>query len=277
MGLAFFLMYCFGFYAGNASGNFEGQASHSANQYADDTKRIIDGCFKLAGKSATSECIADAYKSSHENQRAEYDLKVQRDMSDWAWWTMIIGALQFLATIATLGFVKLTLDATLAAVKDTSKATQAMLKQNNLAEEAQRPWIRLKVDAEKMRLNPNGDASLSFAIHLTNVGATPAHEIKFGFGTELSKAKKVIKWGSTILPGDSEIIRTGCTIPKDIEAPVIFVMIKYEIQRIDEEGMALFQGIVAIPGQGGPSALKRPFDSREFDKIYISRIMSFAS
>lgn len=76
------LLYAFGFYAGNVSGFYEGQAERAANQYPSDTQRIIDECFKLPTRSAANECVSEAHAASHENQRAEYDLKAQRDMSD---------------------------------------------------------------------------------------------------------------------------------------------------------------------------------------------------
>lgn len=129
-------LYVAGFYAGDWSGYYEGQQYAAARQYPSDTQRIVDDCFKLPTRAETTQCVSEAYQTSHENQRAEKDTKTQRDMSDWAWWVMIIGLLQFFATIVTLGFVKLTLDATLEAVNDTSEATEAMREANKIAKAA---------------------------------------------------------------------------------------------------------------------------------------------
>lgn len=189
---AFFLLallYVVGFYAGNASGFYDGQAERTASQYPSDTQRIIDECFKLPTRAATSECISEAHAASQENQRAVHDLKAQRDMSDWAWWVMIIGALQFFATIATLGFVKLTLDATLEAVKDTGDATKAMLAQNEISKYAQRPWI--EVEVEKVSMSSSSETfSLTVDLILRNRGHTPALNI-------LSRGKLIIRAFST--------------------------------------------------------------------------------
>ncbi len=142
-----FIIYITAFYSGNVLGYYEREADSSSSQYGRDTERHIDDCFKLPARPAISQCITKAVTSSHENQRAEYDLNAQREMSQWAWWAMIIGILQFFATIITLGFIKLTLDATLKAVEETSGATDAMEKANGIAQKAnereRRPWLKV--------------------------------------------------------------------------------------------------------------------------------------
>lgn len=176
------LLYVGGFYIGHASGEYEGQANSAAKQYPSDTQRIVDECFKLPSRAAASECVEEAYQTSHENQRAEYDLKTQREMSDWAWWVLVIGILQFFATIITLGLIKLTLDATLEAVKDTGIATNAMLTSNDMQQKAIRAYISVHQIHFSSPLVKDGKITGKF--EYTNTGQSPArklhHELQVG-------------------------------------------------------------------------------------------------
>jgi len=179
------LLYAVGYYVGVRSGYYEGQAERTAGQYRSDTQRIVDNCFKLPARADVIQCVDEAAAASHENQRAEYDLNAQRDMADWAWWVMVVGALQFFATIATLGFVKLTLDATLEAVKDTGEATGEMRKANILTSELARPWVSIHCEVDNCKIFDNSiflDGRLIFE----NLGQSPAQGIQYAFETYIN-------------------------------------------------------------------------------------------
>lgn len=172
--LALAMIYGAGYFTGNLSGYYAGDADRAANQYPGDTQSVIDDCFELPSRPATVECVSEASAAAHENQRAEKDLVAQREMADWAWWVMVVGMLQFFATIATLGFVKLTLDATLEAVKGTGDATTEMIESNKIAREAQRAWVCYQNTHFEAAIGTDGKlSSISASLKFSNSGQTP--------------------------------------------------------------------------------------------------------
>jgi hypothetical protein len=70
------------------------------------------------------------------DQNETRDLMAQEASALWGYWLLVIAALQLIATIIGLVFIKRTLDATWKAVGDTCEATVAMKRQNELTERA---------------------------------------------------------------------------------------------------------------------------------------------
>lgn len=166
-------LYLIGHFTGRVSGYYSGKADYAADQYPSETKRNIDNCFDLPSRPEISQCVTEAINTSRENQRSEQDLSAQRDMSESAWWSLSLGVLQFFATIITLGFVKLTLDATLKAVEDTGNATKAMVRQNELTEAAQRPYVIIEAGQSPTAPDERGFI-MPASYRYSNVGGTPA-------------------------------------------------------------------------------------------------------
>jgi hypothetical protein len=166
-----------GFRIGNVSGHYDHQADRAASQYSSETRRIINDCFMLPTKAATSECISEVTRASYENERAERELIAQREMADWAWWALVISGLQFLATIITIGFIKLTLEATLEAVTDTGRATDAMLEANQIARQGSKIQLRPYLAGEGAVVSEvtgnDGDFD-QIVFKISNKGVTPA-------------------------------------------------------------------------------------------------------
>lgn len=75
---------------GRAYGYNGAQAQGYAAQYPSDTDKAIDACSMGGGDAAFRKCVSEAIASSHESQRSEYDLQAQRDMSQWAWWLLVV-------------------------------------------------------------------------------------------------------------------------------------------------------------------------------------------
>ena len=198
------IVYFAGYRIGNVSGHYDSQADGAAAQYPSDTQRVIDGCFELTTQAAISECVSKAIEASHENQRAEQDLIAQREMSDWGWWALVVSSLQFFATLITLGFIKLTLDATLAAVKDTGDATLAMLDSNRIALESQRPWLSISVIPTGAKMHPLG-MHMSANIFVKNVGQLVANDYHLAFRMELMRSDDFKKRLVTVLDSFSSI------------------------------------------------------------------------
>ena len=190
------LVHAVGFYTGNESGYYQGQAERSTAQYPSDTQRIVDGCFKLPTRADKVKCIDEATKAAHENQRAEKDLTAQQEMEDWAWWVMVLGILQFLATIITLGFVKLTLDATLAAVKGTNVAAKAAQDANAIAREvgeAQvRAYLRIELVKTCVTTDLSGKKKAQITLVYVNTGNSTAYDVRIAYKVEFGHKGDVI-------------------------------------------------------------------------------------
>jgi hypothetical protein len=88
----------------------EGRAAEQySRQYAADTeKRVAQTCVQRERR-AYAECVARMATATRENQRGEYDLAAQQEMSDWTFWMLclslwaiIISALGLRALIHTV-------------------------------------------------------------------------------------------------------------------------------------------------------------------------------
>jgi hypothetical protein len=87
---------------GNISGRLDTETSRHAARYEDATSKDINECYAKSDRAQVRECVNNAIKSSHENQRDEYDLQAQREMSNWAFWLLIVTVLHIPLTIGGL-------------------------------------------------------------------------------------------------------------------------------------------------------------------------------
>jgi hypothetical protein len=87
---------------GNISGRLDTETSRHAARYEEATSKDINECHAKADRAQVRECVNNAIKSSHENQRDEYDLQAQREMSNWAFWLLIVTILHIPLTIGGL-------------------------------------------------------------------------------------------------------------------------------------------------------------------------------
>lgn len=166
------------------------QASQAYTESASNEART-----ECAGRESPATCEREIEQADREGQRNEKDLEAQRSMADWAFWLLVISAFQFPATLAALVFVKRTLDATLEAVRDTGKATKAMERQNRLVESAQRPWVKISVEAESILYNEH-QIYIKSRTSFANIGTTAARNLhirmRVGFYPD--------DWDKTIMP-----------------------------------------------------------------------------
>ncbi len=147
----------FTFHMGDLSGRNNAQAQGYAAAYPTDASRQIADCWAKSDRSAAQECVASAIQASREAQRSEAELGVQRQMSDWAFWALVVAIVMgFMTTAVTsLGTylifkqVKLSREA----VEETGRATQAMLEANDIEKNAQRPWLKVTA-AAKANISP---------------------------------------------------------------------------------------------------------------------------
>lgn len=234
------------------------RAEHKAASYAQDTEnRILNAC-RATDRAAFVRCATKEIDTSHENQRAEYDLSAQQDMAEWAKWMLLAGLLTLIVTGIGVWFVRETLRATLKAVQDTSEATDAMVKQNKLTEESQRAWLIIN-DIKVLTVARKGDGihvSLSWSV--INTGQTPATLASFDVcvfeearadidgATIIDRAIKrrdsLMVDGGSIGPGETRHVKRGESIHiSDLDATKDFhrfkavLLVAYQIHPGPEE------------------------------------------
>lgn len=171
---------------GWSSGLHHAEANGYAAEYPADTKQRIDDCLNGGFGREFAKCIEEAITSSHDAQRSEQDLQAQRDMSEWAFWVMVIAGASLVVTTIGTGFLAWQVGLTREAVEETSKATYEMVKQNAISERSldalYRPRVHIKAfgplaQAEAMA-NFQNDAMgtrlpLFARVSLKNVGNEP--------------------------------------------------------------------------------------------------------
>lgn len=133
-------------------------------------------------------CLLESAIANPETQQTDQnetrDLMAQEASALWGYWLLVIAALQLIATIIGLVFIKRTLDATWKAVGDTCEATVAMKRQNELTERAFREAsttsrAQLRTYFSSLRESCEiSDAGTAFKCiyQYKNVGLTPAHD-----------------------------------------------------------------------------------------------------
>ncbi|UDF03493.1 hypothetical protein [Asticcacaulis sp. AND118] len=145
--------------------------SATRKHYQSERNRAVHACIN-AQKAASIECVTKAVESAQEEAYAQKDLNVQREMSLWAFWMLVVSSITFIATVVGVYFVKRTLDATLQAVADTGAATAAMVEANKLADKDfaanHRPKIIIRGITEVFA----HEDRVELAARFTNAGGT---------------------------------------------------------------------------------------------------------
>jgi hypothetical protein len=135
--LAFAVLVLFaGYFIGRSGGFYDAEANGYSRQYQAATEQRVSDCFRQRQPpSAAANCVEKAIDASHEEQRAEHNLDAQRQMADWAWWLLIVTALQ--TPITLVGIVLLLRNIQQAdAANEISR--QAMTAEN-------RAWIEIEI------------------------------------------------------------------------------------------------------------------------------------
>lgn len=167
------------FQIGALSGQFETQANGYAANYSHDTEQQIKACSREADRNVATECVKEALRASRESQRSEQDLSTQRQMSEWAFWSLIVAISS--ATITALGtyLIYQQIILTRKAVEETGRATAEMEIANQISRQAietgNRAWIAFTDFAKSRIIDPDGKV-IGYAIECRgrNTGNTPA-------------------------------------------------------------------------------------------------------
>lgn len=181
--IAAILIFCgtlfYTFHMGDLSGRRDADAQGYAASYPHDTSKQIAECWAKLDTRKAQECVAGAIKASHDAQRGEADLSAQRQMSDWAFWALIIAFISAAVTGIGTFLLYQQIILTRQAVEDTGNATNAMLEANEISRAqfraSYKPFLRIEIKGPLIDLSrvDNGQNSSNFSrlraqIHLFN-------------------------------------------------------------------------------------------------------------
>jgi len=149
------------------------RSEYNASRHAESIQNRIDSSCSGLNGSALSECVREAVEATREYQRAEEDLKAQKDMALWA--------LGMLVATGVLGFI--TLVVSIVGVWFVIRTFEQTRRQANIAEDSAQKQLRayIVVDSSslsiKERIGP-GLYHAVFSIKFKNAGQTPAYRYR---------------------------------------------------------------------------------------------------
>lgn len=161
-------LYLAGYSVGIASGRYGAEADGFSAQYADDTRRSVDHCRQTErSMSEADKCVDTVLAASRENQRGEKDLQTQREMSQWAYWLLLITVGQ-----SVVGFVGL-----IAVLSTLAQGREAIELSRLSSEMDHRPWLAIK-DLVFTRIEIKPDrVEFQWRCSFENTGNSPARNV----------------------------------------------------------------------------------------------------
>lgn len=190
------------FHMGQISGHKDAQAQGYAAAYPNDTSKQIADCWTTADTATAQECVANAIQASHEAQRSEADLSAQRQMSDWAFWALVIATVSTIVTGVGTVLLYQQIVLTREALEDTGNATNAMLDANKIAQNSAeiqlRPYLGITIESA------NGENDRGFSLIVKNAGIIPAKKIRIDSGRGKSSSNSTGRDGIIVSPEKSE-------------------------------------------------------------------------
>ncbi|KPF93757.1 hypothetical protein IP81_00975 [Novosphingobium sp. AAP83] len=157
----------YAFQIGAQKGRYEADSIGYAAYYHQDTQQQIAHCWSKAGGDAALECVNEAIESSHESKRSELELSAQRQMSEWAFWALVVSICSSLVTAIGTYLLYQQIILTRRAVKDTGDATKAMVRQNEIAFEKERGHLKFINCSANIALG-----RISVYLKFQNIGAS---------------------------------------------------------------------------------------------------------
>lgn len=182
-----------------------------------------------------------------------------------AWWAM---AGTLIAGLGTLGlYWQLIL--TRRAVQDTSVATEAMARQTLLTETSQRPWVKVDYEPDWLLLYAD-NISLSGTVKLTNIGLTPAQNVRTSStATLIGTENRDIRDPNNRIPPSSII--THAILPSDtkFDQELTFFNWKEDPQNGEFRISIIVTALYDLPnGEFGETTVSyvvgRPSDEKDF-------------
>lgn len=172
----------FAYWLGHGSGYKEAKVQHYQTEYENHTDDRIKHCERKSDPDHLSECIEEAIVANHEQQRSEGNLNVQRQMSDWAFWALVVSTVSAVTTAIGTAFLLWQIILTRKAVADTSEATEAMREANEITRRTADAQLRPYLGIEQVLPKSPENRTQSIEVKLKNFGSTPAQNIKQEWG-----------------------------------------------------------------------------------------------
>ena len=298
------------FHVGELSGRKDAEAEGYAAAYLYETNKQIADCWAKGDTPAAQQCVTSAIQASRDAQRSEADLGVQRQMSDWAFWALVVGiVMAFITTIGTYLIFR-QVELTRKAVEDTGDATKAMEEANRIARESialtHRAWLTVEL-SENAHFSAWQNAhhyTVDFGVFLSNTGNGIAKSLEISSKlyvvcADFDPSSGVNNWGryaepeplecnshkfpAMINPGDVQIPADGSGMAESIDAAhKLYVLTTVEYRDIfarDDEPSHISEAFyqVVIDEKSG-SVVRRadfaPFGSGDRFTVRLTKINS---
>ncbi len=163
--------YILGFGLGEQAGEYQANSDTYAKHASDE---INSTCARLNG-AAQTKCIIDVIEATNQHERAESDLKAQRNMARWALLMLIATVLMTVVTAFGVYYVWRTLLATQSMAKDSKEIGKFQTKAYLRIKEFKFHWFGDGLVTLK------SDDGIGFCVRpeFTNMGNSPARNILF--------------------------------------------------------------------------------------------------
>lgn len=139
-----------------------------ASQYRENAaERVNRACVGRAG-SGLLECVTQQIEATREHEQSEYDLQAQQDMSDWAFWMMLLATGSLTLGVVGVWYVRETLRA-------TREGTSATITEARRIGEAQ---VRCYLSITNVTMTIHKDGLIDFIAEAANSGQSPAKNVK---------------------------------------------------------------------------------------------------
>lgn len=102
-----FVLFCVWSLSWHYASNAYQAQDQSARYAAEAEQQIEETCF--AAGTDTAKCIREVIEATHEHQRAEDGLNVQRDMANWAFGVLVLSVITLIVTAVGVWYVRNTL------------------------------------------------------------------------------------------------------------------------------------------------------------------------
>ncbi len=183
LGLAWFSWATFSVYQENHANERVGAAEH----YATASEKIPNSCGAIMDEGSVFDwlvCLGENITADGDAKQAEYDLKAQQDMAEWAFGMLIVTC--WLAGITLLGvlFVWRTLSATKQTLIEAEKTTAAAVKTYETTRDIGEAQVRAYVYCENAAFEITKNELKVFVV-IRNAGQSPAINVSIEGGLDM--------------------------------------------------------------------------------------------
>jgi hypothetical protein len=221
----------------------------TSKTYAEASEKFKIECSKLASAEDIRRCFERVLESAREPQRAEEDLRAQKEMAQWAYWMVIASGFIGVTIVGIAGvgvyWAKQTWDLQRAATTAATQAADAAVKASDASIEANalqrdmfitenRPWLCLEsISVAAPLVWEGGHARMKFKLCLQNFGRSVATDVHIRTtidvdpesalwctakrleGEEQAAQYTALATGFNVIPGKPYVINIEVGIPEN--------------------------------------------------------------